>query len=387
LDFTSIKYRFVVQKLLTIKKRKIMEKSKWYNKWGYLVLWTLLFYPIAVYGVIRTNLINKKIKIGFVSFFVLLTLIFTIQSNIEENEILERNEKKKEEFVSKLDKESNLENKLSLCDSIVKYCSSDSISNHYIQIKDTIYYNLHTFELNDINFINRSKYYTGYTENVDFKTKTITYRKDFVSTELYVYKEVVRKSIKYFTEFPRLDEINFVLYSNENGNKFITNVKRDDIEYIFNIKWDSLRIGNPTASDFGYSIEKELFKVSISKKKLRSNTFKLYLDRTKYDNYISFIKVYYNINDYEMANKLEDVISSIVKSPESLKYYDSMTDSWDKGLDLRPSNKWANYNTNQFGYQIKIRSKNGFGVYLDSTYDIVFKVSGDGYEAVRHNLQ
>lgn len=50
------------------------EKLRWYDKTLWLVLWTVIFWPIGLYGILKSRAVSKNWKIFVVICFVLLMI-------------------------------------------------------------------------------------------------------------------------------------------------------------------------------------------------------------------------------------------------------------------------------------------------------------------------
>lgn len=51
------------------------KKLRWYDKTFWLVLWTIIFWPIGLYGILRSRAVSKKWKIFVVVCFVILMMV------------------------------------------------------------------------------------------------------------------------------------------------------------------------------------------------------------------------------------------------------------------------------------------------------------------------
>ncbi|MEY3219274.1 MAG: hypothetical protein RIT27_631 [Pseudomonadota bacterium] len=55
-------------------------KLRWYDKTGWLVFWTILFYPIGIYGILKSRAVSKNWKI--IVIVCLIALIFASQHKV-----------------------------------------------------------------------------------------------------------------------------------------------------------------------------------------------------------------------------------------------------------------------------------------------------------------
>ena len=272
---------------------------------------------------------------------------------------------------------------ISYLDSAISSTYDSEIIDSLKTIKGDIYYKAHTFILNDSNFYNQSKKFTAYSEKINYKTKTVEYKKDFVTTELYVYKESIRKSIKYFSSFEDLENINLILYSSENNNKYYMKMKKTDLNCL-NINWGLLRKGTPTPGDYGYNLPKYIFEYGFIKKKLRNKTYKLTLDTNRIKKCIILDKAYDNMSktfDNNLSAIIRVNMSNIVKVPSSLEFY-SGDFGWNSSLFLDKV-KYISYSDGYIFYKVKFRSKNSFGDLVVDNIDVIVDVEDENTFSLR----
>ena len=71
-----VEIRYVNEEKTTIQPKELPKKLRWYDKTFWLVFWTatIVFWPIGLYGILRSRAVSKKWKIFVVVCFVILMI-------------------------------------------------------------------------------------------------------------------------------------------------------------------------------------------------------------------------------------------------------------------------------------------------------------------------
>jgi hypothetical protein len=73
-----VEIRYVNEEQQTLKQKEpiktLPEKLRWYDKTFWLVFWTIIFWPLGLYGILKSRAVSKNWKIFVVVCFVILMM-------------------------------------------------------------------------------------------------------------------------------------------------------------------------------------------------------------------------------------------------------------------------------------------------------------------------
>lgn len=73
-----VEIRYVNESTTSLKSKEQLdhkiEKLRWYDKTFWLVFWTIIFWPLGLYGILKSRAVSRKWKIFVVICFVILMI-------------------------------------------------------------------------------------------------------------------------------------------------------------------------------------------------------------------------------------------------------------------------------------------------------------------------
>jgi len=69
-----VEIRYVNEEKTAIQPKELPKKMRWYDKTFWLVFWTIIFWPLGLYGVLKSRAVSKNWKIFVVVCFVILMI-------------------------------------------------------------------------------------------------------------------------------------------------------------------------------------------------------------------------------------------------------------------------------------------------------------------------
>ena len=69
-----VEIRYVNEEKTTIQPKEQPKKLRWYDKTFWLVFWTIIFWPLGLYGILKSRAVSRKWKIFVVICFVILMI-------------------------------------------------------------------------------------------------------------------------------------------------------------------------------------------------------------------------------------------------------------------------------------------------------------------------